>query len=149
MVNTNNLKKIRFKLNKSQKEIASLLNVSRSSYSMWETNNDIIPIKRLILFCDTFRVSVDYALGFRDENNINVTSYCKEVSIRRLKEFRKEYNLTQVKLARELNTVHPVIVNYENGKNIIATPFLCEICSKYKISADYLLGRVDEPKYLI
>ncbi len=149
MVNTNNLKKIRLELNKSQKEIALLLNVSRSSYSMWETNHDIIPIKRLILFCDTLHVSVDYALGLTDENNTNVTSYDKEISIKRLKEFRKENKITQVKLARELNTVHPVIVNYENGKNIIATPFLYEICFKYKISADYLLGRINEPKYLI
>ncbi len=47
-----------------------------------------------------------------------------------------------------LNTVHPVITNYENGKHLIATPFLYTICSKYNISADYLLGKIDSPKYL-
>ncbi len=64
----------------------------------------------------------------------------------RLKEFRKEHNLTQAKLAQVLNTVHQVINNYENGNRLIATPFLYTICSKYNISADYLLGRTDNPK---
>ena len=47
-----------------------------------------------------------------------------------------------------LNTVHPVISNYESGKFLIATPFLYTICKKYNISADYLLGKIDNPKYL-
>ena len=59
--------------------------------------------------------------------------------------FRKSQKLTQVKLASILNTVQPVIANYEKGKNLIATPFLYTICKKYNISADYLLGKIDEP----
>ena len=40
------------------------------------------------------------------------------------------------------------ISKIENGHNIIATPFLYQICKKYNISADYLLGKIDSPKYL-
>ena len=37
---------------------------------------------------------------------------------------------------------------YEKGKTLILTSFLYTICKKYNISADYLLGKIDEPKYL-
>ncbi len=67
---------------------------------------------------------------------------------KRLKEFRKENKLTQVKLAEILNIANGTIAEYERGTNIIATPFLYTICKNYNISADYLLGKIDEPKYL-
>ena len=35
-----------------------------------------------------------------------------------------------------------------NCEFLIATPFLYTICKKYNISADYLLGKIDNPKYL-
>ena len=65
----------------------------------------------------------------------------------RLKEFRKENKITQDKLASILNTNQSVIANYERGRTIIATPFLYTICKKYNISADYLLGKINTPKY--
>ena len=83
--------------------------------------------------------------------DINKKFTSKEEAYRygkRLKEFRKENKLTQSKLATILNTAQPVITNYENGKHLIATPFLYTICKKYHISADYLLGKIDNPKYL-
>ena len=36
----------------------------------------------------------------------------------------------------------------EKGKYLISIPFLYTICKKYNISADYLLGKIDNPKYL-
>ena len=67
---------------------------------------------------------------------------------KRLKDFRKENKITQKKLAQELNTSQSTIADYERGKNMIPTPFLYTICKKYNISADYLLGRINNPKYL-
>ena len=49
---------------------------------------------------------------------------------KRLKEFRKENKLTQKKLASILNTTFSNIAFYEKGRNLIATPFLYEICKK-------------------
>ena len=65
----------------------------------------------------------------------------------RLKGFRKENNLNQSKLANFLNTTFSTISSYERGINVINTNYLFTICSKYHISADYLLGKIDEPKY--
>ena len=141
------IKEIRINAKINQKETAKRLNVNRSSYAMWESGNEIIPIKRLLDFSNIFNVSIDFCLGLNTKNN-QITNYNKEKSITRLKEFRKEQKLTQEKLAKILNTNKSVICGYEKGRYIIATPFLYQICKKYNISADYLLGKIDHPKYL-
>lgn len=132
-----------------QKEIAAILGMDASHYGHLENEYEIIPIKHLNTLCNYFQVSFDYLFGFVNENSYSIVH--KEIDSKvcglRLKEFRKEHKLTQVKLASELRTVHPVIVNYENGKHLIATPFLYTICKNYHISADYLLGKTDYPKY--
>lgn len=133
----------------TQEELSNAIGIIRGSYSHYETENNIIPIKHLNSICNYFNVSLDYIFGFTKTFNYSKTNKNIDniISGTRLKEFRKENNLTQSKLASILNTVHPVITNYEKGKNIIATPFLYTICKKYNISADYLLGKTDNPKY--
>ena len=64
----------------------------------------------------------------------------------RLKDLRKKENITQEKLSKELNMARSALANYERGRTVIATPFLYTICKKYHISADYLLGKIDEIK---
>ena len=144
----NNLKKARINANKSQEETAKGLNVSRSSYAMWESNNEIIPIKRLLDFCDLYNVSIDYVFNLTNANYQQIKGLEKNKYMTRLKKFRKENKLTQEKLANILITNKSVICGYEKGRYIIATPFLYTICQKYNISADYLLGKIDHPKYL-
>ena len=149
MFNIVNIKKIREENNKTQEEVAQLLKISRSSYAMWESGNEIFPIKRLIDFCNIFNISIDFIFGLNNTPTYEtISEYKKEISITRLKEFRKENKLTQEKLANILNTNKSVICGYEKGRYIIATPFLYTICKKYNISADYLLGKTDNPKYL-
>ena len=144
------IKKLREEQNKTQQEIASILGIARQTYNHYEIQDSIIPLKHLNNLANYYNVSIDYIFeltkqrrysNFKKEININLS---KE----RLKAFRKEQKLTQVKLANILNTFHTVIVDYEHGKNLIATPFLYTICKKYNISADYLLGKIDNPKYL-
>ncbi len=144
------LKKLRLDHNLTEAKLAECLNISRITYSHYEVQERIIPLERLNDLSNFFNVSIDYLLGYTKnliyENSIKDID--KKIVGQRLKEFRKENKITQVKLAEMLNTVHPVITNYENGKNLIATPFLYTICSKYNISADYLLGKIENPKYL-
>ncbi len=140
------LKELREEQELTLQEVASNLNISRSVYGRYEKEHDIIPINHLISVANFFDVSIDYIFCF---TNIRKYNSFKEVSSlnagKRLKSWRKESNLTQYKLADILNTVQPVIANYEKGKFMIATPFLYTICKKYNISADYLLGRIDTP----
>lgn len=147
----NRLKELREERNLKIYDLSNILEFEKDSYGKYEREYSIIPLKHLNTICNYFDVSLDYVFEFTD-----VKKYCKIKNLdldkkevgKRIKIIRKENKLTQVMLANLLNTVHPVIANYENGKHLIATPFLYDICKKYRISADYLLGRVDEPKYL-
>ena len=149
MIYSKKLKDIREEKNITQEEISNVLNISRGVYSVYETENQIIPIKHLDALSIYFNVSIDYLFQFTDIKNYdNNNSINLEISVKRLKEFRKDNKITQVNLAKMLNVANGTIANYECGRNFIATPFLYEICKKYKISADYLLGKVDNPKYI-
>lgn len=149
MIYKDRLKELREYKNITQKEIASFLNISSSCYERYENEHDIFPIKQLIKTCNYLNVSLDYLFNLIDKNYNKFTKIedYQIIGIR-LTEFRKENKITQQKLASILNTNKSVICNYEKGRNIIATPFLYEICKKYNISADYLLGRTNSPKYL-
>ncbi len=143
MFDTSIMKQVRLAENKTQEDVAKLLNVGKSSYAMWESNNNVIPIKRLCDFCKIFNVSLDYIFGFNTKSNyaLNNNEIDLKLAGERLKNFRKENNITQEELAKNLNTTKSVISGYEHGRYLIATLFLYDICKKYKISADYLLGR--------
>lgn len=130
-----------------QKDIANILGIARGLYSQYETEYTIMPINHLIVLTNYFNVSLDYVFEFTNKKKYFNNSNLNNPGIR-LKEFRKEHKLTQEQLAKELNTNRSVIANYERERNLIATPFLYMICDKYKISADYLLGRIDSPKYI-
>ena len=133
----------------SQEKIANELNINRSTYKEYELQNSIIPSKYLWHLSDILSVSIDYIFGFTNLKKYSKTS--REINTiiagQRLKSLRKENKLTQSKLASILNTTQSVIADYERGRYLIATPFLYTICSKYHISADYLLGKIDDPKY--
>ena len=143
------LKDIRFDKNVTQQMIADLLNISRSTYKDYEIQIRVLPLKYLIIICNYFDISIDYLFNFTNitkYKNIN-NNIDNKVFKERFKDFRKKHKITQEQLAKFLNTSHSVISDYEQGKKIINTAFLFAICDKYKISADYLLGRIDYPKY--
>ncbi len=143
------LKSIRENRNLKQKDLANILDISESCYSRYENELDILPSIYLNILCHSLDISIDYLFNLTNKkiyNNIK-KDINNILAGKRIKTFRKENGLTQTKLAEILNTVQPVIANYENGKHLIATPFLYAICKKYHVSADYLLGRIDKPKY--
>lgn len=64
---------------------------------------------------------------------------------KRLKEARKNKNLTLVNVGMQLNTTHATISRYENGKLEPNLDTLKALCKLYKVSADYILGITNEP----
>ena len=145
----NKLKEIRNIKGLTQQDLANVLNIARITYNHYETQEKIIPIERLVDLSMHLNFSIDYIFNFTDIINYeNINKIDKKISSERLKNLRKENKLTQEKLAKLLNVSRTTITEYERGTNLIATPFLYTICKKYKISADYLLGRIEDPKYL-
>ncbi len=143
------MRNLREEHNLTQEDVAKSIGINRVQYNQYENDYYSIPVKHLNKIAVFYNVSVDYLLGFTDNLNYkNISSEIDNIKAGiRLKEFRKEYKLTQVKLASILNTTFSSIAFNEKGRNLIATPFLYTICKKYGVSADYLLGKIDyQPK---
>lgn len=137
----NNLKFCRETLEMTQKEIGTILGVSRKTVSGWENNNDIIPLSKLIQFCNLYNFSVDYVMGLT-RKNINYTSDIELDKIelgKTLRKIRKELRMTQKDIAKECAISHTTYSNYELGIILISTMSLYTICKNHKLSADEIL----------
>ncbi len=128
-----------------QYDIAKVLGVYKGVYNQYEREYVVMPIKHLNTICNYFNVSLDFIFSLSDKRNYlnNRKEIDKKIMGERLKTLRKKLKLTQLDFAKELKVSRTTITEYERGTNIIATPFLYIICKKYKISADYLLGKID------
>ncbi len=63
----------------------------------------------------------------------------------RLKELRKQQNITQLKLAMDLNMNQNTISRYETGEREAGYKELIMLADYFNVSIDYLLGRSDNP----
>lgn len=61
----------------------------------------------------------------------------------RLKELRKQRNVTQLKMAMDLNMNQNTISRYENGDREAGYRELIIIADYFNVSIDYLLGRTN------
>lgn len=61
------LRQMRLKQNKTQTEIAALLNTTQGYYSKYELGKRELPLHHLKALCEYYNVSADYLLGF-DKN---------------------------------------------------------------------------------
>ncbi len=128
-----------------KKDVAKDIGVVESVYSEWENGKLSIPTKRLNQLANYFEVNIDYMVGIsnkrlriKSKNDIDLNL----VSIR-LKEIRKSLKLTMRDLSSKFNTSSSAISNYENGKFLILSSFLIELCKYSNYSIDWVLGRSD------
>lgn len=63
----------------------------------------------------------------------------------RLKELRKQRNITQLKMAMDLNMNQNTISRYETGEREAGYRELIMIADYFNVSIDYLLGRSNNP----
>ena len=66
----------------------------------------------------------------------------------RLKELRLARNITQQRLAIDLNMNQNSISRYENGEREADYRTLIVFADYFGVSIDYLLGRTDDPTFL-
>ena len=74
---------------------------------------------------------------------------CKEIFAVRVKKLRKASGEQQKELAEAIGATQATISDIENARKATSFDRLAEICRHYNISADYLLGLIDEPRALI
>lgn len=66
----------------------------------------------------------------------------------RLREARQKTGKTQKIVASELNVTSTLLSDIEKGRRTTTAEKLSTLCKIYNVSADYILGLVDEPKAL-
>lgn len=137
------LKFIREKSELTQRQVAKLLNVSKTNYNYFENEERFIPLKHLNSFCNYFNVSMDYVFSLNNTNIVskNIENLDKKLIGQRIKYIRKIKKLTQKELAKILNTSQSTISSYESGKTLIITAFLYELCKRLNVSMDYITTR--------
>ena len=67
----------------------------------------------------------------------------------RLKKLRKDRGEQQKDLAESIGLSQTQISTIESGKQGTSCDKLAAICQHYNVSADYLLGLIDEPRPLL
>ncbi|MCI8484729.1 MAG: helix-turn-helix transcriptional regulator [Lachnospiraceae bacterium] len=63
----------------------------------------------------------------------------------RLRQLKKEQNLTQIEIANSIGISIRAYQYYESGVRNPDTIILGKMADYFQVSTDYLLGRVDEP----
>lgn len=138
-----NLKGLREDNDKTQKDMADILNVKRGTYASWECGSDIIPIEHLYKIANYYNASIDYILNISSKNEkLNNNKTIDKIKVgEKLKLIRKEQNLTQMKFANSIGINQSTWWAYENSVNMITTSTLHEISRKYNYSIDWILDR--------
>jgi len=137
----NNLKFAREELKMTQEELGYVFGVKKATISNWENGYDIIPLIKLIKFCNLYNYSLDFVVGFTRENKLfpKIDKADKVKIGRKLKDLRNELGLTQQQIADECSISRATYCHYEIGMNLVSTITLYTICKNHKISMDEFL----------
>lgn len=64
----------------------------------------------------------------------------------RLKNVREDHDLTQTEIGRLLNKSQQGYNHIETGRAELKIDDLIKLCRYYNLSADYMIGLIDQPK---
>lgn len=124
----------------TQTELGNVFGIHKSTISGWENGYSVIPLKKLIGFCNLYNYSVDFVCGLSRKNIKKYKFSLDKKSIgQRLKNARKELKLTQQQIADECSISQPTYNTYETGLYLTSTMTIYTICKNHNISMDELL----------
>ncbi len=137
------LKDLRVYEDKTQKEAAKELNVSRSTYAGWECGKDIIPLLKLNEVANIYKVTLDYLVDLSEnqEHRKSKIQINPEIVSDNIKMIRLSHNLTQKDFGSSINTSQSNIYKYENGKSLITTMYAIELAKNYHCSLEDLIEK--------
>ena len=132
------LRKLRTDNQLTQKEFAKIFGLSDARYNQYETGRRTPDIEMLASFAKYYGVSLDYITGFSDLISSNTTT--SKVFDKRLRQLRREYNMTQEDLGEKLGVGKTTISNYETGKSYPDNENILKLSKIFEVTTDYLLG---------
>ena len=109
----NRLKELRNENNLTQKEIADMLNIARSTYNTYELDKNEISIENLKKLANFYNVTVDYLIGYEPtEHNMSVVNNALK--------FAQDIGLTDEKIKnltpKQLNMIQMLIDTFSENK---------------------------------
>lgn len=146
MINISRLKNIREDNDMSQQNIADILGVNRSTYSLWELGINIIPLDELCKFAKYFNVSIDYVLSTTNDKRKDGTM--KELDLKilgnNIKTLRMRQTLSQESVAKILGVTQACIVRYEKGIICMSLSNLYKFSKLFNISMSDLCNKIQK-----
>jgi len=151
MIDFKRIKDIREDNDINQEEMAKILGINRSTYSLWELGINIIPLNYLCVYADYFGVSIDYVLNLTNDKNSKIIYEGLNLKIlgKNMRKIRLKNNLSQENVADILNVTQACIARYEKGIICISTINLYNFCREFNISLDYICGKNNKQRLLI
>lgn len=142
------IKELRDYYDKTQQEMADILNVGRSTYAGWENGIDSIPLLKLNELCNYYEISLDYICGLTNNKKINKNKTVIDmVNIGiKLKEIRTLNKNTQDTTAKAIGIDQSTYSRYEQGQTMITVYQLIEFAKHYNVSIDYICNKSKNPE---
>jgi len=98
----NKLKELRKQANKTQEELAQILNTTQTTYSKYELEMHEPNIDTLIKLANFYNVTIDYLIG---RENANDVGYLSDAERELLNNFKKLKPLNQIKILAEIKGI--------------------------------------------
>ena len=98
----------------TQEELGFVFGVSRQTVTGWETNQDPMPLSKLVKFSNLYKYSIDYVIGLRrkNDNYIEIKKLNKKQVGSNLKAIRNKLGLTQQQIADECMITQPTYSDF-------------------------------------
>lgn len=142
------IKELRDYYDKTQQEMADILNVGRSTYAGWENGIDSIPLLKLNELCNYYEISLDYICGLTSNKKVNKNKNgidMVNIGIK-LKEIRTLNKDTQANTAKAIGIDQSTYSRYEQGQTMITVYQLIEFAKHYNVSIDYICNKSKNPE---
>ncbi len=142
MIDTTRIKDIREDNDITQEQMASIMGVKRSTYSMWEIGLSIMSMEELWQFAKYFNYSLEYVLGINNNRKVGtIKQFSYEIIGKNIKKLRIKNNYSQIDLARKMQVTQACIVRWEKSKVKISIPNMYKLATIFKVSISELLTK--------
>lgn len=133
-----------------QSDLAKYLNVTNSVITSWKKRGNNPPSKYLVKICDFLNISLNDLLGVErnaDENK-NGTLYNMNDIGERIKERRKELNLTQNEIYEQCGIASGALSQIENGTRIPSVLIFFKLAQTLQCTVEWLITGESTNKFI-
>lgn len=136
------ISKIRAEKGLTQMEMAQILNLTLTTYKLYEANVRPMKIDELNKVSNYFKVSLNALLGLTD-NLKEFGPFDLDYKYLKfsLKYVRKIHRVSQKELAKEFKVSIPTIAHYEKYPESLKVDYLRNFALKFHVSVDYICGK--------